>query len=288
MKVYALLLAGALALWGSLPLSAQGIEGQAVTLNTSDGWALSAVYKAPKDEGRVVILLPDLGKDKTAFTKFSASLARAGYGYVALDLRGHGQSINQGEYTTFAREGLDNEFNKMPRDVDAAVSFLQKKGVSAQDIVLLGCGLGANVAAKSVTFTPEIGSLGLISPTANTRDVLAIPAMRLYQGNVLIAASADDKKTFLEASVIRNVAYLTAENAGKEGTITFLTAYDLSSHEMLDKYLIPSVLQWLAVPARPEIKPDIVPETETEVAAPGVLVVGPSDTEEALIPSVLE
>lgn len=286
MKLYACLLAGALAVWGSLPLSAEGLDGQSVTLNTSDGWALSAVYKAPAEGARTVILLPDLGKDKTAFTKLAASLNRAGYGYVALDLRGHGQSINKGEYASFAREGLDNEFNKMPRDVDAAVSFLQKKGIAAADMVLLGCGLGANVAAKSVTFTPDIGSLGLISPTANTRDVLTIPAMRLYQGNVMIAASADEKKTFLEASVIRNVAYLTAENAGKEGTITFLTAYDLSSHEMLDKYLIPFVLQWLAVPARPEIKPDMVPETQEP--AVGMMLISPSNTEEALVPSVLE
>lgn len=288
MKVKPFLLAGALAVLGSLPLSSAELDGQAVTLDTSDGWALSAVYKAPKEQTRTVILLHDLGKDKTAFSKFASSLWRAGFGYLALDLRGHGQSVNQGEYSSFAREGLDNEFNKMPRDVDAAVSYLQKKGVDPQDMVLLGAGLGANVAAKSVTLTPDIGSLALITPTANTRDVLTIPAMRLYKGNVLIAASADDKKTFLEASVIRNVAYLTADNAGKEGSITFLTAYDLMSHEMLDKYLIPSLLQWLEVPSRPEVKPDAVPETAPETVPGEVLLVGPSATEEALVPSVLE
>lgn len=288
MKVKPFLLAGALAVLGSLPLSSAELDGQAVTLDTSDGWALSAVYKAPKEQTRTVILLHDLGKDKTAFSKFASSLGRAGFGYLALDLRGHGQSVNQGEYSSFAREGLDNEFNKMPRDVDAAVSYLQKKGVDPQDMVLLGAGLGANVAAKSVTLTPDIGSLALITPTANTRDVLTIPAMRLYKGNVLIAASADDKKTFLEASVIRNVAYLTADNAGKEGSITFLTAYDLMSHEMLDKYLIPSLLQWLEVPSRPEVKPDAVPETTPETVPGEVLLVGPSATEEALVPSVLE
>lgn len=288
MKVKPFLLAGALAVLGSLPLSSAELDGQAVTLDTSDGWALSAVYKAPKEQTRTVILLHDLGKDKTAFSKVASSLGRAGFGYLALDLRGHGQSVNQGEYSSFAREGLDNEFNKMPRDVDAAVSYLQKKGVEPQNMVLLGAGLGANVAAKSVTLTPDIGSLALITPTANTRDVLTIPAMRLYKGNVLIAASADDKKTFLEASVIRNVAYLTADNAGKEGSITFLTAYDLMSHEMLDKYLIPSLLQWLEVPSRPEVKPDAVPETAPETVPGEVLFVGPSATEEALVPSVLE
>ena len=231
MKVWTFLLAGALAVMGSLPLSAADMKGQAVTLETSDGWSLSGVYQTPTEEHRTVILLHDLGKDKTAFTKFAASLASAGYGYLAFDFRGHGQSINQGEYASFAREGLDNEFNKMPRDVEAAVSFLQKKGISLDNMVLLGAGLGANVAAKSVTLTPDIGSLALITPTTNTRDVL---------------------------------------------------------NEMLDKYLIPSLLQWLEVPARPEIKPDLVvveaePQTQTDL-----LLIGPSSTEEALVPSVLE
>ena len=112
------------------------------------------------------------------------------------------------------------------------MAFLKKKGVTVDETVLLGAGLGANVAAKSVSFTPDVPALALISPTTNTRDVLTIPAMRVYKGAVLIAAAADDKKTFLEASVIRNVAYLTTG----PGKVTFLTAYDLSSHEMLDKY----------------------------------------------------
>lgn len=288
MKVWTFLLAGALAVMGSLPLSAADMKGQPVTLETSDGWSLSGVYQTPTEEHRTVILLHDLGKDKTAFTKFAASLAREGYGYLAFDFRGHGQSINQGEYASFAREGLDNEFNKMPRDVEAAVSFLQKKGISLDNMVLLGAGLGANVAAKSVTLTPDIGSLALITPTTNTRDVLTIPAMRLYKGNVLIAVGAEDKKTFLEASVIRNVAYLTAENNGREGSIAFLTAYDLMSHEMLDKYLIPSLLQWLEIPVRPEIKPDLVVVEADPQPQAGMLLIGPSATEEALVPSVLE
>lgn len=272
-----------------LPLSGAEIKETPVTLDTQDGWALSALYMPAQDRERTVVLLHDLGKTKEAFRSFENALARAGFGYLAVDLRGYGQSTGKGNAASFAKEGVDNEFNKMTRDVLAALAFLKKKGVADTDIAVLGAGLGANVAAKSVTFAPEIPMLALISPATNVRDVLTIPSLRVYkEGNVLIAAGAADKKMFLEASVIRNVAYVsTGEDNGR---VTFLTAYDLTSHEMLDKYLIPSVIQWLKTPRRPEVLPDEALDSTAENSGEtaGDVFIGPSATEEALVPSVLE
>lgn len=268
--------------WGAVQASER-----AVSLATRDGWTLAAVY-APAQEGqKIVILLHDLGKNKEAFSSLRTALTHAGIGYLALDLRGYGKSTGGGTASSFAREGVDNQFNKMTRDVDAAVDFLQKQRISIDKIGVLGAGLGANVAAKSMTFWPDIPLLALISPTANVRDVLAIPALRLYKGNVLIAAGAADKKMFLEASVIRNVAYLTT--GPENGKVTFLTAYDKTSHEMLDQYLIPSVVQWLKTPQRPEVIPDRLPAANLDhtIQTEGVWV-APSQTEESLVPSVLQ
>ena len=272
-----------------LPLAGAEIKETPVTLDTQDGWALSALYMPAQDGNRTVVLLHDVGKTKEAFTSFKNALARAGFGYLAVDLRGYGQSTGKGSASSFAKEGVDNEFNKMTRDVLAALAFLQTKGVAEADMAVLGAGLGANVAAKSVTFAPDMPMLALISPATNVRDVLTIPSLRVYkEGNVLIAAGAADKKMFLEASVIRNVAYVsTGEDNGR---VTFLTAYDLTSHEMLDKYLIPSVLQWLKTPSRPEVLPDepLEPASENSGETAGGVLIGPSATEDALFPSVLE
>ena len=256
-----------------------------VRLTTKDNWNLAAVYSPAQEGRRTVILLHDLGKNKEAFTAFQTALSKEGIGYLGFDMRGYGQSTGGGVASKFAREGVDNQFNKMTRDVDAAVEFLQKKGISTQDMCILGAGLGANVAAKSMTFWPQIGLLALISPTANVRDVLTIPAMRLYKGNVLIAAGAADKKMFLEASVIRNVAYLTTGT--EEGKVTFLTAYDKTSHEMLDQYLTPAVIQWLKTPQRPVVTEETSVEPDAPVQTEGVWI-EPSKTEESLRPSVLE
>lgn len=280
---------GALAL--CLPLSGAEVKEAPVTLNTQDGWALSALYMPAQEDNRTVVLLHDLGKNKEAFTSFKTALANAGFGYLAVDLRGYGQSTGKGEASSFAKEGVDNEFNKMTRDAEAALAFLKKKGVPAENTALLGAGLGANVAAKSMNFLPDVPMLALISPVTNVRDVLTIPSLRVYKdGNVLIAAGAADKKMFLEASVIRNVAHLSTGT--DNGKVTFLTAYDLTSHEMLDKYLTPAVLQWLKAPQRPEVLPDepletAAAETPSEGAVSSGVFIAPSDTEDALFPSVL-
>ncbi len=270
-------------LWtGTLALAAP--KEQTITLTAKDGWKLAAVYLPANGQENAVVLLHDLGKSGAEFASFKKALAKDGFGYVALDLRGHGQSAAPEGYKTFAKEGADNPFNKMTQDAQAAVEFLQAKGVGLDHIFLLGTGLGANVAAKTAGLLPEIGGMALISPNVNIRDVLVVPALKLYKGTILIAASAGDRKGFLEASILRNVGFLSAG----EGNVTFLTAYDFTGHELLDKYLTQSVLQWLKTPRKPEVLPDaprpvVAPVTDTQG-----LDVLPSSTEQALVPSILD
>lgn len=259
--------------------AAPKIKEQPLTLTTKDGWPLAAVYRPAGDSETVVVLLHDLGKNKEAFSAFEKALDKVNVGYLAVDLRGHGKSISKGEYKTFAKEGEDNPFNQMVQDGQAAIDFLKSKKVAPEQIILLGTGLGANLAAKLTKNNPNILGIGLISPSANIRDVLPVPALRAYKGAVLVAASAGERKGFLEASILRNVAFLTTG----EGKVTFLTAYDLAGHELLDRYLTGSTVQWVLTPVRPEIKADKTADdfVDWHNAA------GTSPTNGGLLPSVL-
>lgn len=258
-------------------------QGTEVALKTQDGWEIAALYQPAKEEQKTVLLLHDIGKNKEEFTTFSGKLADQGIGYLAVDLRGHGKSVNKGAYETFAKEGVDNDYNKMSRDVDAAIAYLQNKGINEENIVLVGAGMGANVAAKAASMHSAVGGVALITPVTNFRDVLSIPALRVYKGLVFIAAAADDKKTFLEASLLRNVAFLSSG----EGQVVFATAYDQSGHDLLDRWVTPELIQWLLTPKRPEIKPDVVAEQPQPQLYDTYVPVAPSATEDALVPSVL-
>lgn len=233
----------------SLPVLAQ----DKVTLTTEDKWKLSALYQTPEN-GKVVILLHDLGRRKEDFPTFSKKLKDAGFGYLSVDLRGHGQSTNLNVHSAFNKTGTDNEFNQMVRDVNAAIAFLNGKEIATHNIFILGAGLGANVAAKALILNPDVEGIVLLTPSLKTRDVLTMNGIKVFKNPVLIAVSSTDRKQFMEASFIRNAAYLSSGG----GKVTFLTAYNLKGVDMLDRYLTSEVIQWLNTPRLPEVKPDAI------------------------------
>jgi dienelactone hydrolase len=246
-----------------LPASAEDI----ITFATEDGWEISAVYELSSN-GKFVVLLHELGKSKEEFSKLEEKIKDGGFGYLALDLRGHGASVNNGEYKTFRKTGTDNEFNQMTRDVTAAIAYIKNKGSQTQDIYLAGSGLGANVAARSLIFNPDIAGIALFTPSLKMRDVLTMSGIKINTKPVFIAVSSSDRKQMMEASFIRNAAYLSSG----EGKVTFMTTYNLKGVEMVDKYLGDEFLQWLQTPQLPEVKPD--PDVEEEyilLEAPTVL-----------------
>ena len=257
---------------------------QAVSLTTQDGWQLAGVYLPAQPEHKTALLLHDIGKSHQAFALLIEKMTAQGEGYLALDLRGHGDSINKGSYRSFAKEGVDNEYNQMIRDVNAAVEFLKKKGVAEEEIMFIGAGMGGNVAAKASSLWPGIGGLALITPVVNFRDVLPVPALRVYKGPVFIAAAADDKKTFLEASVMRNVSFLSSG----EGIVTFATAYDKKSHELVDTWVWPEIIQWIQTPQKPVLSPDPVEDSGADELYGSYEAIEASGTEEALVPSILQ
>ncbi|MDR0646262.1 MAG: alpha/beta hydrolase [Elusimicrobiota bacterium] len=239
-----------------------------IEINTEDEWIISGSYEpaAPAENAenteniqpaKYLLLLHDLGKDKTEFSKLGNKLKNAGFGFLAVDLRGHGKSINKGEQKQFIKTGVNNEFNQMVRDVTAAVYYLNGKGIATENIYLVGSGLGANIAAKSLIFTPDIAGIALLTPSLKMRGVLTISGIRMNKKPVFIAVSSEDRKQMVEASIIHKAAFLSCG----EGKVTFMTAYDLKGAEMINKYLTDEFLQWLKQPQLPEIIADI-PEEE--------------------------
>ena len=222
-----------------------------VNLNTSDGWAIAATYYRGGSEN-CIILLPDLEKTRSDFATLAERLQSEDFCYLALDLRGHGYSTNKGNVTEFEKTGSKNEFNNMVEDVYSAIKYLKDKGFEEENIYLLGTGLGANVAGKSLSKYPHVAGIAMLTPSLKQRDVVTLSGIKTYKGPVFIGVSSEDRKQFMEASFIRNAAYL---HSGK-GKVTFVTAYNLKGTAMLNKYLLPDFIQWLKTPVLPEVKND--------------------------------
>lgn len=71
--------------------------GRDVTFPTSDGISISASFAAPEAERRApaLVLLHQLGSDRTDWAGFAPELRREGYATLALDLRGMGRSLSR-------------------------------------------------------------------------------------------------------------------------------------------------------------------------------------------------
>ena len=217
----------------------------------------------------IILLVHDYQKDNTSWINFSKKIRRLGFGYLAIDLRGHGKSVKYEEpkededeeisedkerkvidYKSFARTGVDNEYNQMVRDVQAGVDYLLEKGYTEQDIIFLGEGLGSNILLKSLVFYKDILMTAVLSPTLKNKGVLTAQSLRLYKNPVLIAVSMEEKKGFIDASILRNIAYISSG----EGKVTFLSTYQYFGTEMLDTYFSKTLAQWLKYPILPPVQ----------------------------------
>ena len=110
-----------------------------VSFSASDGVPLSGWYVPGRNRAAVILLHGSHG-DRTSTEDYLRFLSRAGYGVLAFDARGHGQS---GGHTNALGWRAD-------RDVAGAVEFLRgQQGVDPNRIGMLGLSMGAEIALRA-------------------------------------------------------------------------------------------------------------------------------------------
>lgn len=137
-----------------------------------------------KGSGNAVLLLHMLPATKESWNEFAEKLNNEGFTVLAIDLRGHGESTNNGtlNYKTFT----DAQHQASIKDVEAAVSYLKKQ--NAKNISIAGASIGANLALVYQSEHSEIKKTILLSAGQNYRGVMAEPAAEALQ---------EDQKVFL-------------------------------------------------------------------------------------------
>ena len=136
----------------------QGFEH--ATLEAEDGVELQAWYR-PADNGKAIILLHGAGCSRESVRGYAEMLARHGYGVLAVDLRGHGES--QGKTNRLGWQGT--------LDVGAAVHFLEARS-EVQSIGGLGLSMGAEVLLGAASQYPSIVAIAADGATSRSTDEL--------------------------------------------------------------------------------------------------------------------
>jgi alpha-beta hydrolase superfamily lysophospholipase len=188
-----------------------------IRFKTSDGveivgdyYSASTPSNSPleRGRGRYAILLHMMPATKESWKPFAAKLVQKGYDVLAIDERGHGESIMAGklDYKKFG----EAEQQAKIHDVEAAFVFLKERvtpllsplekggdrGVEESleaRTVLIGASIGANLTIQFLSEHPGISVGVALSPGLNYRGVTTDDKIqRLNPGQKIVLVASDD------------------------------------------------------------------------------------------------
>jgi len=174
-----------------------------VSLKTKDNLAIAADLYSPAEPRSWLVLVHMMPATKESWFDFASNLTPLGYESLAIDLRGHGESITRTntdgtrtnaetlDYRTFS----DEDHQKSILDLEAAVDYLVKeRGATPEKISFIGASIGANLALEYLSAHPEFKTAVLLSPGLNYRGIETEPLVKKLKAGqkVFFIASRDD------------------------------------------------------------------------------------------------
>lgn len=162
-----------------------------------------------------VLLLHMMPADRTSWQAFAAHLLAHNFLALALDLRGHGESIHQTDHLLDYRTFTTANHQASRFDVLAGLSYLKEhERLAEEQLGLVGASIGANLALQALADHPRIPWGILLSPGLNYHGIdTALPLTRLAPTQaVYLAASNDDDYAF---KTIQELNHLRDERTDK-------------------------------------------------------------------------
>jgi pimeloyl-ACP methyl ester carboxylesterase len=245
------------------PAKKSTLPGTELEFKSVDGWDLHAVWEKAAAGKPTVVLLAGTGQRKEEWRSFARALIKAGDGYAALDMRGHGESRTTpaGELITYkklragnAMKGAANDYEDMTRDVEALVSTLTARGVAEESIGVLGAEVGGSVAVKYAAVHPKVPFVIMLSPGLAWQEIPLVNAVRAFKGRTtpfLMVHSEADKRSAKETPLL----YAFAKNSVGESNTTLIVVADERGTRMLrkNKGLTAQIVAWIADPHPPTV-----------------------------------
>jgi pimeloyl-ACP methyl ester carboxylesterase len=169
-------------------------SGQRFEVTTTDGVKLIGYYTPPRNTTATVVFLPMVANTMEHFWPLVQSLQQKGIGTLLYDHRGHGESsatlTGNLSYKNFTSEN----WQQLQPDFEQILDWEKAHVAANQETVLVGAGIGANIALVSAAAHPEIKTLVLLSPGINYKGIQPMPAAAMLGSRkVLIMCGSVDK-----------------------------------------------------------------------------------------------
>lgn len=181
-----------------------------------------------------VILLHMMPLTRASWAVFLRSLNKRGLAGLAIDLRGHGESIvGPNGIRLNYQEFSDNEHQSALWDVSSAVDWVRGRGIELDRITMAGASIGANLCVRQLGDEPAMPGAVLLSP-GNYRGINVLDeAQKLGSAQSLFIASSEEdidsfsiSRTLFEQAPIENKTFVPYKGGG-HGTTLFTSDLQL-------------------------------------------------------------
>ena|SRR5687768_16593503 len=180
-----------------------------ISFTTEDGVTIVGDHRPGPKDAPAALLLHMMPAAKESWDALVVALAGRGFMTLAIDLRGHGQSVVGPAGVKLDHKSFtDAEQQAKMFDVDAAMRWLAEQGVPASRTALVGASIGANLAMVYAAAHPEVPAVVALSPGLDYRGVRTEDAaMALPRGQkLLLAASDEDEYSFASLDALAKAA----------------------------------------------------------------------------------
>lgn len=169
-----------------------GVVEAGITLTTSDGVEIAATYLAgPPDNFRCVVLVHQLSSTRAEWAPVVAALAGR-YHVLALDLRGHGESVHGKASKTLSwRDFGEDDWRDTMLDLEAARDFLAALQVRTDSCVYVGSSIGATTVLRMAGKYFDMAGVALLSPGISYRGINVMSAAKQFHNPTLLISSGE-------------------------------------------------------------------------------------------------
>jgi len=212
---------------------AQGGEAVGVEIEASDGLVLVGDYYAPleAEEGGApaVLLLHQLSSTRRAWADLIPLLPEAGYGVLAVDMRGHGATRGSQDWPL------------AEQDLHLWLDWLRaQEGIDPARLNIIGASIGSNLALRGMAGDEAVVTAIALSPGLDYRGVTTEDALETIDRRpVMLVAGQSDYES---ANSVRELGLLLKGDS-------LMRLYATSTHGtamLADRpTLMPLIVNWL-------------------------------------------
>jgi len=190
------------------PAADQAATEREVSFKTEDGWTISGMFNAPKNDTHktpAVLFLHAFAHDREAYGQYlypglAQIIGAKGVSTLRIDLRGRGSSMGKKELHSFSSD----ELSKIYLDVRGAIKFLAgQESVDPARIAIVAEEESAEAAILGSAGDPRVKAIVLISGRLSEPAKKAIGAQR--SAALLLIVSKEDRTGFQDMAAAYNL-----------------------------------------------------------------------------------